>query len=65
LNTIHNIDFGNNPDKGYGNPVYDASSIIRTSDDNGITWKSKLYSGKDGQTADGRTNRLGGVAFIE
>jgi len=47
------------------NPVYDASSIIRTSDDNGITWKSKLYSGKDGQTANGRTNRLGGVAFIE
>ena len=45
--------------------MYDASSIIRTSDDNGITWKSKLYSGKDGQTANGRTNRLGGVAFIE
>ena len=65
MNTIHNIDFGNNPDKGYGNLVYDASSIIRTSDDNGITWKSKLYSEKDGQTADGRTNRLGGVAFIE
>ena len=38
MNTIHNIDFGNNPDKGYENPVYDASSIIRTSDDNGITW---------------------------
>jgi len=45
--------------------VYDASSIIRTSDDNGITWKSKLYSGKDGQTENGRTNRLSGVAFIE
>ena len=65
MNTIHNIDFGHNPDKGYENPVYDASSIIRTSDDNGITWESKFYLGKDGQTADGRTNRLGGVGPIE
>ena len=47
MNTIHNIDFGNNPDKGYGNPVYDASSIIRTSDDNGITWTMDYWY-KDG-----------------
>lgn len=41
------------------------SSVIKISDDGGVTWETKFTSGTEWQTSDGKTNRFSGVVFKE